>query len=261
MAPRGAYHGGAGPTRPRSLCERPAGRDLFGAQGSAHLGLMDYPDLRAKEPRDGTLRLGSQLKLERCPHCRVHRPTLTLVGKQETTAFNGSNERTWAFYSCQGCGGMVMAWSRVAGGDVAEVFPSQDELDAAIPDRARTYLQQSRDTLHAPDGAVMLAASAVDAMLKAKAYSKGTLNERIKAAAADHLITGDMARWAHHVRLEANNPRHVDEDEPHATPEAAAQAVEFATQLANFLFVLPSRVTRGLEAAGRTSGDKGSEAK
>lgn len=151
----------------------------------------------------------------------------------------------------------MTAWAPGAPGQpnaVAEIFPQQAELDAAIPSRARTYLQQARDTLHAPDGAVMLAASAVDAMLVAKGYSKGTLYERIKAAAAGHVITEDMAGWAHHVRLEANNPRHVDEKEPHATPQAAAQSIEFATQLAEFLYVLPSRVTRGLEVARGTPG-------
>jgi hypothetical protein len=96
----------------------------------------------------------------------------------------------------------------------------------------------------------MLAASAVDALLKAKGYQKGTLNTRIKAAADAHLITEDMALWAHQVRLEANNPRHVDNEEPHATPAAAVQAVQFASELANILFVLPSRVTRGLKEAG-----------
>ena len=44
----------------------------------------------------------------------------------------------------------------------------------------------------------------------------------------------------------------ADEDEPHATPEGAAQAVEFANALASILFVLPSRVTRGLKEAGGT---------
>jgi hypothetical protein len=98
----------------------------------------------------------------------------------------------------------------------------------------------------------MLAASAVDAMLKARNYQDGTLYSWIKQAADDHLITSDMALWAHEVRLEANNPRHADDEEPHATSKAAEQAVEFAAALANILFVLPSRVTRGLKEAGGT---------
>ena len=96
----------------------------------------------------------------------------------------------------------------------------------------------------------MLAASAVDAMLKDRGYQEGSLYSRIKSALGDHLITPDMALWAHQVRLEANSPRHADDDEPHATPDGAAQAVEFASALAHILFVLPSRVTRGLKEAG-----------
>jgi hypothetical protein len=105
----------------------------------------------------------------------------------------------------------------------------------------------------------MLAASAVDAMLKAKGYQDGSLYSRIKRAAEAHLITQDMALWAHHVRLEANNPRHADDEEPHATPEGAKQAVEFAAALANILFVLPSRVRRGLKEAGGTPVEEGGE--
>jgi hypothetical protein len=96
----------------------------------------------------------------------------------------------------------------------------------------------------------MLAASAVDAMLKAKNYTEGSLYRRIDKASQDNVITSDMALWAHHVRLEANDVRHADANDPHATADEARQSVEFATALGHFLFVLPSRVRRGLEAAG-----------
>ena len=125
-----------------------------------------------------------------------------------------------------------MAWSRSlpsATGPVEAVFPQQGELSDAIPAAARRYLQQAQDSIHAPDGAVMLAASAVDAMLKSKGYDAGRLYSRIRAAADAHLITADMALWSHQVRLEANNPRHADQDEPHVTPAAAAQAAYTVT--------------------------------
>ncbi len=38
----------------------------------------------------------------------------------------------------------------------------------------------------------MLAASAVDAMLKSKGKKEGSLYKRIEDAVAEHLITGDM---------------------------------------------------------------------
>jgi hypothetical protein len=200
--------------------------------------------------------LEQNLPLERCPHCRIHRPSLAQRSLVHTKAFDATNPRTWAMYVCTNCGGMVMACAKTLGnnapGPMEGVLPHQDELSEVIPDTARRYLGQARESLHAPDGAVMLAASAVDAMLKGKGFHEGSLYLRINSAAAAHLITPDMALWAHQVRLEANNPRHVDEREPHATPDNAAQAVEFASALANILFVLPSRVTRGLKEAGGT---------
>ena len=56
----------------------------------------------------------------------------------------------------------------------------------------------------------MLAASAVDAMLKEKGYLKGSLYDRIEEAAKAHLISPEMAKWAHAVRLDANDQRHAD---------------------------------------------------
>jgi hypothetical protein len=47
----------------------------------------------------------------------------------------------------------------------------------------------------------MLSAGAVDAMLKAKGFVQGSLYERIDEAATKGLITADMTKWAHQVRL------------------------------------------------------------
>lgn len=95
----------------------------------------------------------------------------------------------------------------------------------------------------------MLAASAVDAMLKAKGLREGSLYARIEQAAKENVITEDMAQWAHDVRLDANDQRHSDEEAPPATTADAEQCVEFATALGQFLFVLPARVKRGLKRA------------
>ena len=143
----------------------------------------------------------------------------------------------------------------------ALVVPAPSEVDGAVPEPAKRYLQQAQEALHAPDGATMLAASAVDALLKAKGYVEGRLYDRINRAASDHVITEDMAAWAHHVRLEANDPRHADPLRPHATDAQAKQTVEFAEALAQFLFVLPARVARGVKAAGGTPKDKGGPVK
>ena len=114
-----------------------------------------------------------------------------------------------------------------------------------MPDRAREFLEQAIASVHAPAGAVMLTASAVDAMLKDKGYKDGNLNARIDAASKDNLITKEMASWAHDIRLDANDQRHADENSPLPNAADAEKAIEFASALAQFLFVLPARVARG----------------
>jgi hypothetical protein len=62
-----------------------------------------------------------------------------------------------------------------------------------VPDPARNYLLQAIKSLGAPDGAVMLAASSVDAMLKAKKLANGSLFMRINEA-RDSLLAAVKTR-------------------------------------------------------------------
>lgn len=91
-------------------------------------------------------------------------------------------------------------------------------------------------------------------MLKAKALTAGSLYSRIDEAAKQNLITDEMAKWAHEVRLDANDQRHSDEQAPLPDREQAEKCVEFATALAQFLFVLPARVRRGLASVVLNAG-------
>src|SRR5437016_5337107 len=71
----------------------------------------------------------------------------------------------------------------------------------------------------------------------------------VTASAKSHMITEDMAKWAHEVRLDANDQRHADEGAALPDEGDARRAVDFAMALGQFLFVLPSRVKRGLADA------------
>jgi len=157
-------------------------------------------------------------------------------------------KRNWAFYVCGTCGGVLTTVAMVKDGqaqDIHEMWPDAHEVDEAIPERAKAYLEQAIKSFQAPVGAVILAAGSVDAMLKEKGLKEGSLYKRIDEAAQQHLITQEMAAWAHEVRLDANDQRHVDDAAPLPTQEDAQRAVEFVLALAQFLFVLPSRVQRG----------------
>ena len=179
------------------------------------------------------------------------------MGFHPTRTHTGNNPRLWATYQCLGCGGLILAGA--SGTDqsslVNEVYPSLDAVEAEVPTRAARYLSQAIESLSSPDGAVMLAASAVDAMLKEKKYTDGTLYTRIRKAVEAHDITLDMEKWAHQVRLDANDPRHADVENPHHDEASAKRTVEFAKALAQFMFVLPARVTRGIkDAEGKPPG-------
>ena len=153
----------------------------------------------------------------------------------------------------------VTTWGRDHASEVIEMYPSARQVDKSIPDDPADYLRQALECLHAPTGAIMLTASAVDAMLKEKGYTEGVLNSRIQQAARDHLITEEMATWAHGIRLDANAQRHADQAPTRPNTDDARRCIEFALALAEFLFVLPTRVQRG-ERASRRKLRSGSEA-
>lgn len=196
-----------------------------------------------------------QLALNRCPHCSIASPLLNLAwctkDGEGTARSDGQNRRAWAAYACSTCGGVVTAVGHGAymRQSAYQIFPAPKVAHEDIPDIARNFLQQAFNVLHAPDAAAVMAGSAVDAMLKSKDYTEGSLYKRIDQALEDGVLTHGMSEWAHSVRLGSNRPRHADENNPHVSYVEAIQSVEFAEALGNFLFVLTAKIERGIAAA------------
>ena len=138
-----------------------------------------------------------------------------------------------------------------------KVFTPQPEVVSnEIPERARSLLVDALAALHAPSVCIMGAGSAVDAMLKAKGYKDGSLYKRIDQAAEAHLITAEVAAWAHEVRLRANDERHADDEAPLPSTADARRVVDFAIALGEILYVLPARVAAGRKTT--QAGESGS---
>ena len=199
------------------------------------------------------------LEMDSCPHCGKSHPTLERAGGEFLTTKNhkGLNDRWWGIYMCKSCGGVVTASAprippssnQPHGHPIGEIYPSTPTISDSIPEKAREYLRQAQNSLHAYAGAIMLCASAVDAMLKEKGYTKDSLYKRIDQAAADHLITDAMAQWAHEIRLDANEQRHADKDAGLPTEKDAKLTFDFAVAFAEYLFVIPSKVSVGISDA------------
>lgn len=192
--------------------------------------------------------LSTTLDISRCPHCGVDSPNLIFRHQENISDFQ-ARVRYWRFYACYRCGGIVTATAPNWDLDVTATYPSTVDVSDDIPERTRTYLAQALSSLSAPAGAVMLAASAVDSMLKVKGLNTGSLYSRIDQAVTQKLITDDMAKWAHEVRLDANDQRHADEEAPLPSSDQAQKCVDFALALGQILFVLPARIQRGIISA------------
>jgi hypothetical protein len=188
-------------------------------------------------------------ELERCPQCGVANPLITLKGEPEKH-YTDAWDNTWYFFTgaCSKCQRHVlfygMGGSDPNGVQVTQTYPETESVAEELPEMARKFFQQALESRHAPDGALMLAASAIDAMLKSIGYTDGSLYSRIDKAKDDGAITDSMAAWAHAIRLSANDPRHADEEFTGATTEDAEQSLAFAKALGEYLFVLPSKVAR-----------------
>lgn len=192
------------------------------------------------------------LDLPRCPWCHTATPTLKRIWDYEyRLGIFGRNH--WRNFQCSKCHHIVMTRSEsqpIGSPAMRDVFPSRTrQLDESIPKRARVFLYQAQDTIDSPDASIMVCSSALDVMLQGKGIekSKDDLYTRIKKAAQKNLITEDMAKWAHQIRLVANESRHPDKDVSAATLVEARQSLEFTLALAEILYALPARVTKGLE--------------
>ncbi|TPJ77173.1 DUF4145 domain-containing protein [Mesorhizobium sp. B2-6-2] len=198
--------------------------------------------------------------VDRCPQCNVAKPSLSLVWACDPipTETKSIHQR-WGIFQCSNCQRMIMAEGiplPLNGGNarkehnfVKRLYPDVKAVDKSLPEDAQRYLKQAIDTLFAPDASTVMAASAVDAMLRAKGFRDGSLYGRIDKAVQEHVLTEGMGRWAHKVRLGANAVRHADDATLPPTADEAAQVVQFASALGDFLFVFTARVEQGVSEA------------
>jgi hypothetical protein len=205
---------------------------------------------RVLEESSGKVRwLRSELTgVSNCPHCGISAPALMLVWSsgEPIPRADGRAPSRWSIYRCTSCGHLVTAKGNPAEGVgnpiIVAVFPPIWSPHNTLPQRVAHYLKQARSTLANADASVVMSASAIDAILKDHKLREGSLYKRIEQAVTEGLLTSRMAEWAHRVRLDANNPRHADEDVAPMSAEDAERAFDFAEALAEYMYVLPSRM-------------------
>jgi hypothetical protein len=200
--------------------------------------------------------------LERCPHCGVSTPLVSIVGEPVLHYTDGSLGQWYYTGQCSKCKNITLFYgysstNKIIANSkvliqitVEKMYPGLELIPNNMPQRAARFYKQAAESMHAPDGAIMLAASAIDAMLKDKGFSAGSLYSRIEMATEQHVLTHQMKEWAHEIRLSANEPRHADENFEGASKTDAEQTLQFAKALGEYLYDLPSRIEKWKSKAG-----------
>ena len=202
------------------------------------------------------------LFLYECPHCNRKDPSLQRHGEFILTS--GANKYAtresnwWGVFICRSCGGVILAKSEannrhrlINDGDPQCAFPSTFMMPEGIPQNIEEYIEEACCSL--PKSRVVMAASALDAILNDKGYTadhvannfncKGDLYNRIKEAANAGIITQDMADWAHTIRLLANGQRHISAKHyTNVTVDEADEVFEYLMTIVQILFTIPNKV-------------------
>src|SRR5579863_4331892 len=99
------------------------------------------------------------LRLNRCPYCSVDNANLSGSNPFSTRDNNGTNQRTWRYYTCARCGGVLIASASADGRELLDYAPRNAAINDDLPFKVKAYLQQAIDSVFAPSGSVMLCAS------------------------------------------------------------------------------------------------------
>ncbi|TIL22513.1 MAG: DUF4145 domain-containing protein [Mesorhizobium sp.] len=207
-----------------------------------------------------------------CPRCNRANPAFVNVGGTVALPMDQYGLNNVIFFSgvyrCTTCGRTVLAESQLMNvqGQPAQIpvqnlLPRPQDIDAAILGKPRQFLSDALTSLNAPTASIMASCSAIDAMLKEKGVGRldpsgkeRSLYKRIEEAVGLGILTADMAKWAHKVRLDANDQRHADDDAPIPSQSQAQSIFDLANGLAEVLIVLPSKVA-SLDQVSKPQGE------
>ena len=192
-----------------------------------------------------------------CPHCGTRHASFDILHEYRPPALA---QEIHAFGKCGVCGKAVAVVFHVLGlkvpqhqftlnshfyghpRDVTEITfyppPATPEAPDHLPDNVRAFFLEAVDNVKTgPNAAGAMFRKSVDVALKHVAPElKGNLVKRIDKAADARKLTPELAKWAHHVRLEGNDAAHDEDPFTRKEAEALYQITELVLM---YLFTLP----------------------
>jgi hypothetical protein len=217
-----------------------------------------------------------------CPHCTTKRIGFTLAAE---TRFGPPRPKDWmVLYKCNKCqGGLVVEYTfqvnhgyaspsacNVDPGTVGftprSFYPGKmpPSTPAFTPEPLDKYFKQAVDAFQngSPDASGAMCRKVVDVstqkLLGEDAKKFGTIAKRIDELAARSLLTPDLQKWAHVVRLEGNDASH---DEDPYTPEEADELLSFVDLYLTYVYAMPGRLKLRRESAEKEKAEAAAKKK
>lgn len=185
-----------------------------------------------------------------CPYCGTAHVAFELV---DESWLPRRNERWHVCARCNHCAGFVvldmMAYadqenppslyymSNPEWFKIEKVYPASGaEIPAHLPEEVERLFKQGTDNVPAnPDAAGIMFRKTLEATLRDKCpAATGTLFQRIDQAVELDVLTDDLGRYAHTIRLEGNEAAHGTYDETDAE-----QLHSLVTLVLNYVYTLP----------------------
>ena len=200
--------------------------------------------------------MAKELILDRCPYCNIAKPFMAHISSHMIAKEHEVLLHILDIYECSSCHNFIIHKQipKIYFGDtefISLIIPKEKTYDKNIPDKARNDLTAAYETLHQPKASIIMSSRAVETMLQIKGYNDNYLNDKIIAAHGAGILTDDMKKWADEVRLDANKERHAALADNPPSKEDAERTLSFAETIAEILFVIPSKVTRGISASSQ----------
>jgi hypothetical protein len=199
-----------------------------------------------------------QLSLE-CPHCRTEQIGFAPIAAVQVKP---ALAHTLLFLQCEGCGhGLIAVTNSYAStvqqwivgaisspGDIVMSYPRPVALQAPpdVPPTVGAAFLSGLDNLARKGGtnaAAIMFRRAIEIAVKSvhpTAPKGDNLNTRIDNLSPD-VATPAMKKWAHHIRLDANDAAHEIEE---FSEEDAKQLHVFAEMFLTYAFTLPKMLER-----------------
>jgi len=167
-----------------------------------------------------------------CPHCGVY-STISVV------SIAGSSHY---IYMCDHCSKLFLLV--MDKGKVIDQYPKRTpKLDAAIPlDVANDYIEAIKCfDVSAFKASVVMCRRALQTSVIGKGASNGRLIDQIDELCRKGVITEDIGKWSHEIRLTGNIGAHPDGLED-VTPQDAEDLLKFLEEYLNYVYVMPAKV-------------------